>query len=302
MEKNPGETEITIFEKNEFPLWNEFIYNSPQGSFFNSTDWAEILSEVFNRNFKLAVYRKKDRIIAGSVYFENRRGFLKMITAVPLFPVNALIYYRPSDENPHKTIANYQAIDQMFIPFFKHNYHFWILESHFSRQDIRAFQWAGCKSEPLYDYLIDLKINNKLNDLFSQGVRKKIRNAEKQKIKIIESKNYQIFSRLYEESYRRHGILPLISNEQMKKLLEKIIQLEQVKLFYAEKNENILAGRIVLTDRETVYDLLAGSDDETGLASTYLVASILKKYSAVILIKLGKPTGIITKADLLKKL
>ena len=40
-----------------------------------------------------------------------------------------------------------------------------------------------------------------------------------------------------------------------------------------------MAGRLVVIDNMTVYDLLAGSEDKTGFGSTFLVAKILEKFA-----------------------
>jgi hypothetical protein len=34
-----GIIEIQYLKKEEFPLWDEFVKSSPQGTFFNTTNW-----------------------------------------------------------------------------------------------------------------------------------------------------------------------------------------------------------------------------------------------------------------------
>ena len=68
-------------------------------------------------------------------------------------------------------------------------------------------------------------------------------------------------------------------NTEFELLLEKIIELQNVRLYFVKNENKLLAGRIIVEDRNTIYDLLAGSIDKSGLASSFLVAEIMKMYA-----------------------
>ena len=60
--------------------------------------------------------------------------------------------------------------------------------------------------------------------------------------------------------------------------MKSVITLPNVKLFYVAAQGKIKSARLIVEDNQTIYDLLAGSDDDRGLASVYLVNHLLTTY------------------------
>jgi lipid II:glycine glycyltransferase (peptidoglycan interpeptide bridge formation enzyme) len=270
--------DIIEIKNSEFALWDEFVRESPQGTFFHSTTWANIISEYSGRKYKILFCVKNDQTIGGMLFFDHKKMFWKMITPIILFPYTSPIFYRPFGEKPQKTI-NYQLnISAKFQKYLTQNYGYWILDAPAFNIDMRAFQWEGASVEPKYSYVVKLGNEQKLLDNFNQSVRKKIRQAENDGIIVYESNESETLIKLIKKSYHRHGLLPVFSDNAFTLFLKKILELPQVKLFYSEISGKIIAARIIVIDEETVFDLLAGSDDERGIGSTYLVSHILEKF------------------------
>ena len=279
MSEKTDSLKISILNENEYPLWDEFVKDSPQGNFFNTIKWAEIISSVFNRLFKIIVIKKYEKHIAGIIVFENNKYGYKFITPVFLFPYSAPIFYRPIDEKYQKTVAYQLEISSRFIEYLRMNYKYWILDTHSTFQDLRAFQWAGCETEPIYDYSIELMKPNHSSEDFSQTTRKKIKQARDLDPEIFEQSDITDFIRMYIASYSRHEINPPNDPQKLEVILEKVLKLEQVKLYYIRLSKAVVASRIILIDDSIVYDLLAGSDDKSGLGSTYLVNHIINTFA-----------------------
>jgi hypothetical protein len=110
---------------------------------------------------------------------------------------------------------------------------------------------------------------------YSQSLRKKIRQAEKQGYRIIESENYSYLLEMIIGSYRRHNLKPLIKEKYLSVLLDMVKNLKQITVFDCVKGSQVFASRMILTDGDSIYDLLAGSNDPEGLASPFLVHQIL---------------------------
>jgi len=222
---------------------------------------------------------KHDQPMGGMIFFTHKKLIWKMITPTAFFPFCAPIFYLPVDEKSQKIIHNQLKITARFEDYLTRNYDYWVLDIPSTIQDIRSFLWKGACVEPRYSYIVSLKNKEQIINNFNQSIRKKLKQAENQRAVVRESSDTTLLAELIDTSYRRHGMKPMVSEDNLRKLLNKIIDLDNVNLFYLELNGKIMAGRLVVVDKLTVYDLLAGSEDQTGFGSTYLVASILEKYA-----------------------
>jgi GNAT acetyltransferase-like protein len=271
--------EIQYLDKEDYPLWDEFGKSSPQGTFFCSIPWLQILEEVYNRPLKIIVCKRNQEIVSGIPFFENKRLFWKMITPVFLLPCDGPIFYSNPDAKPQKIIADQIKFLERLLKHLKNEYDIIQLKSHHSFNDLRGFTWNGFQVEPEHTYICKLENEQIILSRFSQSLRKKIQKSKELSFEISESKDVNAFADLYLSSYKRHGQIPPILNDELDLLLRKIIELQNVHLYFVENENRLIAGRIVLEDKETIYDLLAGSVDESGLASSFLVAEIMKKYA-----------------------
>jgi hypothetical protein len=268
---------IVEIQKSESTLWNTFVQNSPEGTLFHTTTWADIIASTFNRTYHILLCMKKEQAVGGMIFFAQKKLFWKMITPTPFFPYSAPIFYLPVNEKSQKTIHNHLHITASIEKYLRDNYDYWVLDLSPDSKDVRSYLWKGATVEPVYTYVISLTKKEDILKNLNQSTRKKLKQAEKQKLVIKESTDTTFLVDLINKSYRRHGMRPLVSDDQLKTFLKSVINLDQVKLFYLEKNSNVTAGRLVVVDKLTAYDLLAGSDDHTGIDSTYLVVSILLK-------------------------
>ena len=271
--------EIQYLEKEDYPLWDEFVKSSPQGTFFCSISWLQILEEVYNRPLKIIVCKRNHFIVSGIPFFENRRLFWKMITPVFLLPCDGPIFYSNPDTKPQKIIADQIDYLERLLKHLKSDYDIIQLKTHYSFNDLRAFTWNDFQVEPEHTYICKLENEQAIFGRFNQSLRKKIQKSKEQNFEITASKDVKAFVDLYLSSYKRHGKIAPISSDELELLLQKIIELPNVRLYFVKNENKLLAGRIVVEDKDTIYDLLAGSVDESGLASSFLVAEIMKKYA-----------------------
>ena len=279
-ESNPS-LKIVELPKSESALWNEFVDSSPQGTFFHSTIWADIISNTFNRSYKILLCKRNEQLMGGMIFFEQKKMFWKMITPTAFFPFSSPIFYLPVDEKSQKTIQNQLNITSLFENYLRNNYDYWVIDISSNSKDIRSYLWQGAIAEPRYSYIVSLKSKEEILNNFNQSIRKKLKQAENQKAVLKKSKDIKILVDLISKSYRRHGMKPLVPEIDLMALLNGIISLDQVELYYLEMNGEIIAGRLVVVDKSIVYDLVAGSEDQTGFGSTYLVAALMEKYSEV---------------------
>jgi hypothetical protein len=271
---------VSVLPGQYYALWDEFVAQSPQGTFFHTSRWADILSRHFQRPYQILLIYRNNQPAAGCLVFEHKRWGKSLITPLALFPYSGPIFYRPQNEKPQKTIADYAKLNSILISYLNQTYPLWILETSYLLTDLRAFQWAGCTIEPAYTYLLDLDDRDKMAERFSSSLRKKIRQASEMPFQAITATDPVEFIKLYLASYQRHGMQALIPADTLCKLLPDLLALPQVRMYYLQLQNQIVSGRIIVIDRNMIYDLLTGGADESGLASAYLLSHIFESFSA----------------------
>jgi CelD/BcsL family acetyltransferase involved in cellulose biosynthesis len=263
----------------EYSLWNDFITKSSQGSFFCTTEWANLLSYTFNRQYEVIVLKDKDAIVAGMLIFVQKRLGYRMITPVALYPYSGPVICDHTDKKYQKIVSYEMEYTAQLAEHLSHQFHFWTIQTPPDFIDTRAFLWSNCHVEPSYTYRLNITSWDQCKQNFNQSVRKKVRQADRDKYSFIESEEKSSFIRMYINSYHRHNKKPLIDEQTLDKFLGMALKIPQVKLYYVEKDNEFLAARVVVEDANMVYDLLAGSDDPNGHASAFLVYKILETYA-----------------------
>jgi hypothetical protein len=280
MHEDHGSLTVSVLTDHEYARWDEFVFQSPQGTFFHTTTWAQILSRHFQRPYRILLILWNDQPAAGCLVFEHKRCGQPLITPLALYPYSGPIFYRPQHEKPQKTLADYSRLSATLITYLNQAYPLWILDCSYLLADVRTFQWAGCTTEPTHTYLLDLDDWPNLEERFSGSLRKKIRQAREMPFRIITTTEPHEFIRMYLASYRRHGMTSLITSDRLYKLLPDLLALPQVKMYYLQLQDQIVGSRIIVVDRDMIYDLLTGGADDTGLASAYLLSHIFESFCA----------------------
>ncbi len=269
---------IVEVQEKDLALWDAFIKSSPQGTFFHTTTWTELIAATFGRRLNRCFCLRNDQPVGGFTYLDQKKLFWNLVTPTPLFPFNAPVFYQPQDEKYQKTISRYLEISIEFDRFLRKRYDYWVLDTPAMDTDLRAHIWQGAAVEPRYTYLVPLDEKGDRTENYNQTIRKKLRQADQNKVVVEETADISIIANLYQKSYLRHGLHPLLSKEMLTRFLHGANDLPQVKIYTARANGNINAFRVVLADMDTVYDLLAGSDDDSGISSAYLVHHILGQF------------------------
>ncbi len=271
---------VSVLPDHEYAQWDEFVSQSPQGTFFHTTSWANILSRHFQRSYRILLIYRNNQPAAGCLAFEHKRYGQSLITPLALYPYSGPLFYRPQHEKPQKTISDYTKLNSTLIAYLNQVYPLWILDSSYLLTDLRAFQWAGCTIEPTYTYLLDLDDWQKMEERFSSSLRKKIRQAREMPFQIMTSTDPTEFIRLYLASYQRHGLTTLVPASTLYNLLPDLLALPQVKMYYLQLQNQIVNSRIIVVDQHMIYDLLTGGTDELGQASAYLLSHIFESFCA----------------------
>lgn len=211
----------------EYSLWNDFVTKSSRGSFFCTTEWANLISYTFDRQYEVVVLKDNDQIVAGMLTFVQKRLGYRMITPVALYPYSGPVMCDHTDKKYQKIISYEMECNSLLADYLSHKFHFWMIQTPPEFNDVRAFLWKKCHAEPSYTYRLQINNWDHCQQDFNQSVRKKIRQSERDKYSFIESEDKSSFIRMYINSYHRHNTKPLIDEHTLDKFLGMALKIPQ---------------------------------------------------------------------------
>ncbi len=279
MQNSSNEIHFEFLNENDYPLWDSFVESSPQGTFFNGTRWAKLLSKIFGRPFRIIAAKNNGQISTGMLLFEHSRFGYRLSTNMPFYPYSGPLFAVPGDEKRRKTIARRMENSEALATFLAAHFDFYQFRSHFSFTDLRAFQWTGHQLQPHYTYLLPLSGDGGHEANFSQSVRRKYRKLQEQGAQIITSVDPDTIGKLYGLSYSYHGISPPVSEKKIGALVREISGWPETFIRAVEINNSIKACRVIITSGASAFDCIAGSDHSDADASTWLLVRMLEELS-----------------------
>jgi len=225
-------------------IWENFLESQPQKTFLHSWNWGEFNQIMGNKVWRLGIYRNKTLVCAAQIIkTKAKRGTFLLCPHGP--------YLNWQDEQQFKilvdylkTIAHQEKCSFIRIaPFIERN-----------ETNRKFFQKCGFIYSPIhthaeYTWNLNLKSNEeKLLKNMRKTTRYCIRKAEKEGVKIIQSNNpddLKYFLKLQKETMLRHRFTPF-SHEFLKNELLAFTKDNQVSLFLAEYQKEILASAIII--------------------------------------------------------
>ena len=127
----------------EYSLWNDFVNKSSQGSFFCTTEWANLLSYTFDRQYEVIVLKDNDQIVAGMLTFVQKRLGYRMITPVALYPYSGPVMCDHPDKKYQKIISYEMEYNSLLAEYLSHKFQFWMIQTPPDSIDVRAFLWKN---------------------------------------------------------------------------------------------------------------------------------------------------------------
>jgi hypothetical protein len=215
-----------VREIHDFPLWDKFIEESPQGTLFSSTKWCYLFME----KFRIFGCYKGNELHGGLIGFQTDNGFFS--GGYPVTQFQGFCYKQGLE-------TKYAITEELLkiIP-----YPATILNSYHAT-DIRPMLWEGWKPIVRYTYII--REPNLAN--LEKDTRYDITHNDN------EVRDGEIFSfyKLYEQTFKR-------------KSLPVPVSLEWMLRFYAEFQPTIKMtdhnGTIVVNDDKRAYYIFGASD------------------------------------------
>lgn len=267
---------VEKYQPDNKKLWDEYILSSKNGHFMFCRDYMEYHSDRFE-DLSLIFFDEKKRITAllpanlsGDVCYSHQGltfgGLIisdKTSTQDVMDVFQSLIIY----------LKNNQVIKFIYkgIPFF--------YSALSSQEDLYALHLNGARIKRRD---VASVINLDLVPRYSKGRKWSVNKSKKEKIKIIESSDYVLFWDLLNNTLRNnHDARPVHSIDEIILLKDRFP--ENIKLYVAKKNEEIIAGTIIFENNGVAHtQYIANSDKgrEIGAIDGVIDHLIQNKYQS----------------------
>jgi len=239
----------------QFDLWNRFVDESPQGDVFCYSWW---LNAITNGDFKILAVFEKDEIVAGiplAYYFGK-------INEPPLTRTLGPLYQNLDTLSEHDQITQQRKwlnalLDQIPFDEFEqfctsHNFTDWL-----------PFRWRGFKQNTRYTYLIHYsgKTPDEIRQSFNNRKKALIIKAQKNKLRVELSDDFNLFYRLVEQSYARQNLKFRFPIEDFRLLDDVIDKNNKRRIFIAfDEERQAHAAIYIVYNNNSAYYLLSGSN------------------------------------------
>ena len=265
--------EIRLLGEDEFPLWNEFVSHSPQGTLFHKTNWLKASRET------PIIYGcfKSGRLVAGLPLVQRNIQFgMKTASHPPLTPYLGLVF-KPARGKYVTQISAEKAMGKAIARSIKTDFNMIHFNFPPGPVDLQPFIWEGFYSSIRYTYLLSL------DDLVQvwAGMDDKRRNdicrAERDGLHVDNQSEFEEFFTLVRQTFQRQEIrMEFVDTAfHYNDMLEKR---NQCRPFVTRDKDGIpIAGVYIIWDTRRAYYLLGGYNS----VRTHRGASALAMWEAI---------------------
>ena len=238
--------DFALYSEQDAAVWNDFVLNSKNGTFLINRNYMDYHKDRFNDHSLMVFYNKK--LIAIFPAHLTAEGILSshpgltyggLITSVKMTAAMAIEIF--------KTLKSYlqsNGIVGLYYKAIPHIYH-----KQPAEEDLQALFLLGAKVvRSDVSSVIPLGRHMGFSTLKKRGLKK----AEKGNVKVGESKNWSCYwTMLADNLAKRYNVEPTHSLDELQLLHNKFHN--NIRLFTAENNEELLAGIVIYDCGRTVH-------------------------------------------------
>lgn len=231
-------------------LWERELMGTDEKTFLDSWNWGEFNKSMGNYIKRLAVIDNNQiKLLALIIGIKAKRGKFLFVPHGPII-LDKQISLNQKEEllkiliNNLKNIAQKERFDFIRIaPIIKND-----------SENQKIFNDLGFRKAPIHihpevTWVLNIQADeNTLLDNMRKTTRYLIRKAQKEGVKVEQSTNIndiQIFDNLYSETVQRHHFVPF-SIDYLKKEFQSFIKDNQIRIFLAKYNEEVLASAMII--------------------------------------------------------
>lgn len=248
-----------LLNTEDYPKWDEFVDESPQGSIFCYSWW---LKESTNDDFRISAVINNDRIIAGMAlpYYQSRNIRHPQITQTLGMLYRNLDDMRYSKKLEREKEYVNQIMDlvdnniKTFNMYFNHNFTNWL-----------PFYWRGYKQTTRYTYVLDYK-DRSVDDLWmnlSKTHRQAIKKTENLGLNCELSDDIGDFYQVNKKTFENQGLKIPYTFDFLRRMDDALKKRNRRTIFRVVDSNGVTnATSYFINDDKSAYYLMSGADPE----------------------------------------
>jgi hypothetical protein len=240
-----------ILERPQYPLWDEFVDSSPQGSIYSKSFYLDSIG----CSYSIGVVEDDNRIIGGIVLAKNEVN----VFSNPLFVKFLGILYGPVTGRLMGYQSQTYKIDKEIISQLR-GWNVWSYCFHPCYNNWLNFYWNGYKQTTRYTYQIDFSKTPDFRMNYGGNVKGHFKTAQKHNL-MIDDIDFEKFAEVNAKTYEEQSKRAPYSK---KKLITVLYNLAEHNCLYAKAVKdcegNVHSVAAVVYDRRSANLILNGTD------------------------------------------
>lgn len=251
--------EARLLTEGELSLWDGLVGESPCASVFDESRWLLAASQVMEQPIEIVGVFDGGQLVGGMAITASCCCGMGVATLPPLCPSNSCIIAPRSTTSRGKQERHVLRVTESMASFLRNSFGCVVVTNNPAMTDVRAFRWAGYLTNILYTYHVDLAFAD-LKRL--PEVRRAVQRGAREGVVSDEHPALDDVYGLLELSYRRHGICPPITRDQLAQLCERLPGTVVPRVVKLERTGQPAACVVVARDpvRGVAHALYAGFD------------------------------------------
>jgi len=274
-----SEYEVRILSRDEYPLWDELVIKSPQGTIFHLSKWIIKCAELISKNEIIYGFFKNGALVAGcSIYSGKILSFLSLATSTaPMTPYGGYVFAPFESSKVRENELQYKKVISAINSEIERRYEYINIVNSPEIRDIRPFSWNGWKTNIYYTY--SFKLDNKVEDNVSRNVRRTVNKAKKLGITVKKECDPYLYYHLNCKTYEKQHLKSPVSKKFLINMIDFIISTNIGEMWIARTPDgDPVAAEIIIWDNKCAHRWSAASDpqfNDTG-AISFLLIEIFK--------------------------
>lgn len=268
--------EVRPLKPEEYPLWDELVGLSSNGTIFHLSHWLVPAGRESHVTTDFFGAFSSGQLVGGCAIHSHKIAglFTSATTTLPLTPYGGVIL-RPLESTKIREKEKEEGlIIYSLLSAIQHKQpHILSLTMSPSVIDIRPYTWQGWDESVRYCYIIPLSGN--IAEHLSKKVRWSVNKAKKSGIVAKQVWDTDIYWNLTLNTYRKQGTQPPFSQKLLFSLIDTIQENQWGEMWIAETTSGeVAAAEIFIWDYQMVYRWSAASNDllkDTGATSLLLL-------------------------------
>lgn len=279
--------ETRYLQAEEYPLWNNFVDASKDGTIFHKTEWLEPISAWQKLNFSIAACFKGGKIIGGMAFtWKKKFGRIPIIQMPLKTPVFGPVISFTDTKYKSKIERQVQSTVKELTAFLLSDYQFFHAQFPSSVSDIRPYVWAGFTPTVHYTYRVLFNKDFDLSSMVESDINRRIKKASELTFTHSEDNSEQYIGKawdLEQKSFQRQNFhQKSMHRSSFVELVLKLVKENVAQVYTIDHDEKSVASIIMIQDvvKKAAYYWMAGADKDylpTGL-NQLLMNHVIQKY------------------------